>query len=228
MTLRILPVAAVALALLVPATASAAPPRSAEAFAAAGERLTFALRAQGDAIERGFAEEFARCEAAIQRQRVPRRARERFTHLIVVAVLQPTLERVLPSMRQFVADLDAVPTRDPALRSGRAGWRATVAVMEAVPELEGPCEHLERWAASGYAADQAPPLPLAGMRAFLRDADGGLASADRKVGRAVRRLRRLGVPRRRARHFGGTVLGEVFAEDSLPDVAGEAGPVRRR
>ena len=200
MTLRFL-VCAAAFALLLPATASAAPPRSAQEFADAAGRLAFAIAVQEPAIERSLSSsDFVNCEGALER-RVPRRAKERYGHVVALAIIQPLFQPIMPSLRQFVADLDAVPTQDRVLRSGRAAWRETVAVFDTLPVLEDPCGQLTRWSASGFDPAQAPPVPLRTMRTFL--AEGAFDGFERKVRAAARRLRQLGISRRAARRFAG-------------------------
>lgn len=115
------------------------------------------------------------------------------------AVFGPTR----PALERLVADLKAIPTRDPLLRSGRAAWRAFVAGIAAYPFIDRPCRRLEAWANSGWEPDLRPPIDVAAFRQAERIDSDALPG---KLRRAGRRLRELGVSRGEAERFTGSTL----------------------
>ena len=206
-------VAAVA---LVPAS-SAPAATSAQRFADAVERGKSAIRAKKPEFKAvAEAVDFERCERALEAKPPPEREIDRFATFLVIAVLQPTIQPSMPVLRQIVADLDAIPTRDPVLKSGRAAWREIVASFGLFPILDKPCEQLEAWAASGWKASARPDFDFAAFEKLA--GEDSFEGADAKLERAARRMRQLGVSKGDAERFTGETLF-----DDVEDVTDASG-----
>jgi hypothetical protein len=89
-----------------------------------------------------------------------------------------------------------IPTNDPALRGGRAGWRTVIDIIRRLPSTPDPCATLQAWRRTGFAPEKAPiPLDVL-VNPAARAAEGKLAVAARRMGR-------LGVSAGAARRFTG-------------------------
>ena len=207
-------------ALLPAATAPAA--TSAQRFADAVERGKSALRAKEPEFRAAVeALDFKRCERVIEGKPPPKREVERYAIFLVASLFKPMFEPAQPVLRQIVADLEAIPTRDPILKSGRAAWRAIVQSFDRYPSIEDPCGQLEKWANAGWRASARPDFDFDG---FERLTDGiGTKTAERKLARAARRLRQLGVSRGDAERFTGESLFDDVPDDILGADAVDAG-----
>jgi hypothetical protein len=186
------------------ATAVAAPVASAKpgdkATAAAVRKSTIGLRfyvvAQTPAIQASLKQlDDPVCTRAIERM-----PDEQAPDLLFSFVLPVAFEMlVVPlqnGMNQFVAELDQVPMRDPVLRSGRAGWRVVARDFGAfAPPPTNICAQLDAWRQAGYPAASRPSVDDPALGALLDD-DSGLDGASKKIARAGRRLRELGVSKR--------------------------------
>ena len=129
------------------------------------------------------------------------------------ALLYPYVELSLPTLRQVVADLDAVTTRDAALRAGRQAWRRGVRLFESLdPPLERPCEALERWRDTGFSAAGAPISRRDALR-FWDTLERTDDERDHRYGRAVKRLRQLGIARGRVKAFNGHRVFDILSDD---------------
>jgi hypothetical protein len=131
----------------------------------------------------------------------PRRALDQAIEVFAVGMVHALFDPTLPALRTLSAQLDAVPTADPALRSGRTAWRKTVGAIAALPPLDDPCGKLIAWRRSGYAPSAAPALDRAKLKA-LNDSGG----PDPRFARAARRMRALGVSKSAADRFTGDPL----------------------
>lgn len=201
------------------APARAAAPRSAHRFVEAVERGHRTLAGAASEIERRsreFEREMPRCDRALRgdfSDEVNARIEFQGTAVIFSALLYPYVELSLPGLRQIVADLDAIPTRDRALRRGRDAWRRGVGLFESLaPPVERPCEALERWRDAGFSAERAP-ISRPDAERFFDTLERTDDERDRRYGRAVKRLRELGIPRRRAKAFNGHRHFELFSDD---------------
>lgn len=85
---------------------------------------------------------------------------------------------------------------DRVLRAGARGKAREIAALRAVPDVDT-CRFTEAWTAAGFSILELPEL--APGLAFTDELGG--SAATRAVERATRRLRRLGVSRRRAEGF---------------------------
>lgn len=208
---------AVTAALAPAATAPAA--TTAQRFADAVERGKSALRAKEPEFRAATkALNFEKCERVLERKPPPEREIDRFDAFLVAAMFGPMFEPAKPVLHQIVADLDAIPTRDPILKSGRAGWRGVVRYLALFPALEAPCDQLEKWANSGWRASARPDFDFAAFERVVEDEDKRAAEASRKLERAARRLRQLGVSKGDAKRFTGETLF-----DGLPILEGTGG-----
>lgn len=202
------------------APAGAAATRSAQRFVEAVERGERTLADVRPEIERRFREwerEQPRCDRALRgdfSDAVDGRIELQGGAVAVSGLFHPYVELGLPGLRQIVADLYAVTTRDRALRAGRQAWRRGVGLFESFdPPIERPCEALERWRDTGFAADQAPISRADAQRYFDTLEQTGAERDGRRYGRAVKRLRKLGVTRRRAEAFDGHLYLDIVSGD---------------
>jgi hypothetical protein len=217
---------AVTAALAPAATAPAA--TTAQRFADAVEHGKSALRAKEPEFRAATkALNFGKCERVLERKPPPERETDRFAMFLVAAMFGPMFEPAKPVLHQIVADLDAIPTRDPILKSGRAGWRVTVQYFDRFPRIEAPCDQLEKWANSGWRASARPEFDF---EAFERLVDGegtGVDLAGRKIERAARRMRQLGVSKGDAKRFTGETLFDEIPDDVVESEAVESSPPLR-
>jgi hypothetical protein len=133
--------------------------------------------------------------------------------LLAGAMFAPVSE----PLRTFQAELDRVPTTDPALRSGRAAWRESVRLYLQVRPLPSDlCAQLGRWRTAGYAAAARPALQPAGVRRIL----DGSGTVDAKLHLAAARMVALGVSQGQARRFAGDTLFDGFSPEDLLGLGG--------
>src|SRR3954470_12613009 len=200
-----------------PVAAAQAPDERAAAreFSYAAYRLRVAVKARLPEIER--AASITRspvCRAALGGG-TPAQQRKHVDDLVGVlvdllagAMFAPVTEQ----LRSFQAELDRVPTADPALRSGRAAWRRSVALYVQVrplpPDL---CAQLGRWRTAGYAVDARPALQPTAVRRIL----DGSGTVDAKLHIAAARMVALGVSQGQARRFAGDTVFDGFSPEDL-------------
>jgi hypothetical protein len=118
--------------------------------------------------------------------------------LLVELVLDitPAYDPVRTSLDAFLAQIEAVPTNDRALRSGRAGWRSEIQFIRQLQSSPDPCGSLQAWQRKHFAPSQSPVnLDAVG--------DEGLNAAEGKIKLAARRMRALGVSDGAAARFTG-------------------------
>ena len=206
----------VAAAALVPAAPSPAA-TSAQRFADAVERGKSAIRAKKPEFRAAVeAMNLDSCERVLEKKPPPEREADRFVLFLVAASVQPLFQPSLPVLDQIVAELGAIPTRDPILKSGRAAWREVVVSFRAFPTVEKPCEQLEAWADAGWKASARPKFDFAGFERQLDEVDD--ENIEGKFERAARRMRQLGVSKGDAERFTGETLFEDV-EDELDETA---------
>ena len=99
---------------------------------------------------------------------------------------------LVPAWNTFADALAAVQVRDPALRSGRAAQRRAARVGALVqPAPADICVRLDAWRQAGYPAQDAPVIDDPGFKAAT-----ALPRRDqRRINRAGRRMRALGISR---------------------------------
>lgn len=207
---------AVLIALAAPAaTAAQAPPderAAARAFADAGLRLAAAVQAVEPKINRGLAP--PRCARPLA-SRIPRRHLEDAYVLLLVHEFGRIARLVDAPLRAFTKDLHAVETADPALRGGRAAWRHArrlYVATGAFADLDV-CAELRRFVDRGFRRTPAMRRTWRLAQAFARF---GEDEFDRRIARAVARMRELGVPAAEAQAFGGDIGREDEGAPAAP------------
>jgi len=214
---------AIAALALLPGAASAAvapPPvddrAAAREFAYAAYRLRVAIKARLPEIERAAA--LVRrpvCVAALRGAAAgqDRRRADELTGVLVDLLAGAMFAPVAEPLRAFAAELDAIPVADPELRSGRAAWRASVALyLQVRPLGDDVCARLRGWRQAGYAASARPDLQPPAVRRIL---DGSGRTVDAKLHIAAARMVALGVPDGQARRFAGDTLFAGFSPEDL-------------
>lgn len=156
----------------------------------------------------------------IQRTKgIGQRRRERAALVATLALVTPIMRALQPPLDRFAAALEAVPTSDPALKSGRAAWRqqavAGYVMYGRIPE--DVCTRLRDWHAAGAPGLPLPELDLGWASGSLADGisfdpmeddEPEFFGDERKLERAAVRLRVLGQgPRRSARFTGASAIG---------------------
>jgi hypothetical protein len=199
-----------------PAGAQAPSPRPSERaaareFAFAAYRLRVAMLAQKAQVEAGAVRALRafgdpRCDRVVTAS--PQNRRVDVVLVAALIVIAPVYDPIRAPLDRYLAELERVPTADPALRSGRAGWRSEIDLVRRLPSIVDPCAALQAWQRAGYAPSAAPVNPAA-------IGNPGLAAADGKLGRAGRRMRELGVSAGAARRFTGATLFRGIAEEAL-------------
>ena len=118
--------------------------------------------------------------------------------LLVELVLDitPAFDPVRTSLDTFLAEIEAIPTNDRALRSGRAGWRSEIQFIRQLQSSPDPCGSLQAWQRNHFAPS-ASPVNLDAVT------DPGLNAAEDKITIASRRMQTLGVSAGAARRFTG-------------------------
>lgn len=188
--------------------AAQAPPderAAAREFSYAAYRLRLAIKAQHVTLERQLTGRVdallrPRCRRALDV--IPERRESDVIFVASIAATVPAYLTVRPSFERFLAEIEAVPTADPALRSGRASWRGPVGLMRRLRPLPDLCAALEAWRRAGFAPDAAP-VDVGDTRDFDL---GSQMAQNAKAERAERRMRRLGVGKSAARRFTGETL----------------------
>jgi hypothetical protein len=213
----------VVVVLAAPASAAAQAPderAAAREFAYAAYRLRVAIKARMPQIEQAAA--ITRAPACRTALRGPTVAQQRrylddlvgvLFDLLAGAMLSPAVE----PLQRFQAELDAIATEDPLLRSGRAAWRASVALYAQVRPLPADlCARLRAWRRAGYATNARPDLQPQAVRKILE----GSGTVDAKLHLAAARMVALGVTAGQARRFAGDTLFDGFSPDELLGLAG--------
>ena len=122
-----------------------------------------------------------------------------------------------PVYDQVVADLNAIPTRDPKLKSARAVWRMWQARLAKLSPFQPYCAQLEAWRQAGWPPEQQPRA----SRDFNMAMQGLLQGHGYpKLLAAEARLRQLGVSKRAAARVLGDTLLQT-PEDRLAAALGE-------
>jgi hypothetical protein len=205
----VLPALLIALAAAPAASAQAPPAAPPDERAAAREmsfaayRLRVAVLAQQDAIDDKLfnvtLEAFGdpRCDRADKAAPDDRAIDVLLTDLLLA--FAPAFDPIRPALDTFLAELERIPTSDPALRGGRAGWRTEIDIIRRLPSTPDPCAALQGWQKTGFAASAAP-IPLDVLINPAANAAPG------KIAVAARRMRSLGVGVGAARRFTGRAM----------------------
>ena len=75
----------------------------------------------------------------------------------------PAYNPIRPALDTFLAELERIPTNDPALRGGRAGWRTEIDIIRRLPSTPDPCAHPAGLAPDGPRAGAARRFTGKGM-----------------------------------------------------------------
>ncbi len=200
LTVAVAVLAAVAVALFIATRGATQNDRAAaQAFGVAAERFHAAVLAAVPEVEqRSEALKTQVCARALRR--APRRQRELLAQYMVTIQLDALYTPIRPAFDAFVAELNAIATEDPALRSGRAAWRslATLIVREPVPA--GACALLSAWRHAGQPRDALPAIPGLTLEQAELIVESDVVFK-RKMDEGARRLRALGVSPQPARRF---------------------------
>jgi len=173
---------------------------AAQQFAFAAYRLRVAVLAEEKAIEDRIRAITAPALGDPRCDRVGAAA-PGLTGILVLAVelvldITPAYDPVRPALDTFLAELEQIPTADPALRSGRAGWRSEIQFIRQLQSTDDPCGKLEAWRRAKFDLAASP----VNIEAFD---DPGLNAAEGKLGAAARRMQALGVSAGAAHRFTG-------------------------
>ena len=209
-------------ALLAAVPASAAPrTKAAQAFSDAALHGAVALKRQAPEIQRQIdALQPKLCGEVVRQAVKQKRGLRRALSFTMIGLFAPLIDALHVAAAQTAAELDAVPTRDPALVAGRDAWGEVTALMLRYPHPDRPCERLRDWRDSGWSRELRPPLFEEELIALDEPSD----RIERRLKRAARRLRQLGVSPGAAERFTGEPWGEGLDLD-LDDVFGaEEGP----
>lgn len=201
------------------ASARAADP-TAQAFVDTVALGSVAIKDSEAAVRERFeALDLPRCYAAIDSE-LPDRAVRAFEQIGQYGSLDAVFRPNVASMRAIVAGLDAIPTSDPALRSGRSAWRRTAELAAALPPMAPPCPKIEAWAKRKWRG-KAPRIVPAGGEKVLAALDDDVLSG--KFERAAKRLRVLGISAKHAEVWSGdTVFDGLF--DEIARLVDESAP----
>jgi hypothetical protein len=190
---------------------------SAQRFADAVERGKAAIRAKELEFRAAFeAVDAERCARVVKKKPPPEREVEHFFLFLTAGFAHPLYATSKPVLDQIVADLSAIPTRDPILRSGRAAWREVVAYLGRLPQVDKPCEQIEAWANSGWKASARPAFDFKARDRLIEETDAELL--ERKFKRAVQRMRELGVSKGDAERFKGETLFDDVPDGPLESI----------
>ena len=191
-----LPLALIALVLLLPATAAAQTPppderAAAQALADAATRLI--RTADGLEEDLGW---IGDCRA-LERE-PPARRQSDATAYAEGLIQRDYLDRLRPAVGQFRSDIANAQTADPVLISGRASARRIARAVAAIPAGEAdPCAAYEAYVKAGY-----PRGPAREARAIERRlTEIATRGMKRKIVAAAARMVELGVSRADVRDF---------------------------
>ena len=204
--LRMKRIAVVSVVLLFLAGAPAARAESDRAaardFGRAAQRLYAAASAQRQVVETGV-NRLTRdpvCADALAHVPIKGGAYKAAWKLVFPYSWEALIAPIEPALRDYVAALDRVKLNDKRLRSGRAALRLDERAVRGIKTAPADiCTQLQAWQQAGYPVSSAPTIEDPVFAALFKLP----RSLDKKVDRAVKRLRALGVSRRTAALFTG-------------------------
>jgi hypothetical protein len=188
-----------------PAAHAAAKPdrKGARAIAAATRAFMKDVRAQTDTIEAGVLrlERDPLCDDAIRHVPLDEGPFGAATAVLLTYSFEAQIQPLVGAVTRYSKALDAIRLRERVLRSGRAVLRRTARLTAGIrPAPADICTQLGDWRDRGYPADAAPRIDDPSIDAIF--AEAGNIDA-KKLGRAARRLHKLGISRRIVRIFRG-------------------------
>jgi hypothetical protein len=212
-------IAAALAALLVAAPASASAPgdrASAAAIRQATIDLHFTVTQQAPAIQAAVDRiDTPACRSAL-RHLPEDQADALVSDFLAPLLLEIEFDPLKRSFAAFTAKLDAIPMRDAALRSGRAGWRDLAAALGRFsPPPTDACAQLDAWRKACYPAASRPKIDDPAFTQLLTGDD--LDRIDARLTRAAKRLQELGVSERVIGWWTlDTLLDDIEPDDDLP------------
>jgi hypothetical protein len=204
---------------ILPATAAAQAPderANARALADIAARTNAEIDAELSGFELPFNEGGTpqQCKSSRRLDRATDRQQERAETLVDGQIIGVFGRAITPFFARAVADMQAVPTADPALRSGRTGWRRVHRLYTAVARLPHVriCIELR-----DYVRNDFTPTPAMRRAARVQRRFESLSLDDiqRRLDRAVKRMIELGVPADVAAEFAGGGDDEESATQAL-------------
>jgi hypothetical protein len=199
-------IAAVSVVLVSLAAAPAARAESdraaAKDFGRAAERLYVAVQGQRAVVEAGNNRLSRDPVCADALMHVPKgdAADEIAADFVFPYEFEALLTPIVPALHDYVAALDRVKVGDARLRSGRSALRLSVrGVRNLEPAPADVCAQLQAWQQAGYPVKGAPKIDDPAFDALFTLPQ----SLNKKIERAARRLRSLGVSRRTSQRFTG-------------------------
>jgi hypothetical protein len=216
--LPILPAALLALA-LTPGVAAAKGARAdARAIGSAVKELRSGIAAAKPAIDANAAVlKEPGCRAAIEQ--IPSERLEDALRPVAIVEVEVVAHPIKPAFAAFGQRLEAVEPRDRALRGGLIATRPQVSAFAqiAAPPADF-CSRMVAWSQAGYPAGGQPQVADPGVEALLESVT---KAHGRRLLRAERRLRRLGVSRKVAAWFSGRKdVGAGIIPTDLPTPGG--------
>jgi hypothetical protein len=185
---------------------------AAQQLSFAAYRLRVAVLAQSDAIDDKVvgvtldALGDDRCDRADHAAPPGRELDVLLTDLLLA--FAPAYDPIRPALDTFLAEIEQIPTNDPALKGGRAGWRTEIDIIRRLPSTADPCATLQAWQRTGFAESKAP-FPIDVLLTPAAEA------AEGKIAVAARRMRQLGVSAGAARRFTGKGMFRGVAVDLI-------------
>jgi hypothetical protein len=189
---------------------------AAREFSFAAYRLRVAFLAQRTALRSAARRGIAALDDPLCGRAVDAAPDGRAVDVILTAAilaLTPLWSAERAPLAQFLSELERVPTADPVLRSGRAGWRVEIETMGRLSAPADVCGALDAWRRLGFAPAAAP------VDLRVLDARGLSESLTKRVRAAVRMVR-LGVGLSAARRFTGLTLTDGIVDDAAVEEAG--------
>lgn len=190
----------------VPATAAAqGPPPDERASARAFTDIAVRFNDDVEAAIAGLAtwdDDAPECRAERRLARGTERQQERFFELYAGQIVAAIARAIEPAIDRATTDWQAVPTADPALRGGRTAWRRVHRMFKAIATIPHAriCSEMREYVRGDFAPTPTMRRTARALRRANRfDAD----DIDRRLHRAVVRLRELGIPEAEAMEFAG-------------------------
>jgi hypothetical protein len=197
-------VVSIALAMLAAAPVARAERDRAAArdFGRAAERLYVAVQAQREVVETGN-NRLSRdpvCKDALAQVPKGKAADEIAADFVFPYEVEALLTPIVPALHDYVAALDRVKVGDRRLRSGRSALRLSVrGVRNLKAAPADACAQLQAWQQAGYPVAGAPKIDDPAFDALFTLPQ----SLNKKIDRAAKRLRSLGVSKRTSQRFTG-------------------------
>jgi hypothetical protein len=199
---RRLTLAVFAVLLAFPATAAADERDNARTFADVGLRAVTAIEAAQAGVERD-SDSPPRC---VTSRRLRKRGSDRQVQVMTEVYTAHWIARFTraadPAVARAAAELQAVPTADPALKSGRTAWRRVHRMYARIAALAPAhyCSLQRDYVRNGF---HVTPAIKRALRTYQLAMKWDTSDIDKRLAAAVKRLVELGVPAADADAFDG-------------------------